>query len=372
MGSVGFFVWLSLHQAAINDARAEEGKPPREKEESSEKVLVWPDLVYSEFLALILLSVFLIVWAVAIEAPLEPPANPNRTPNPSKAPWYFLGLQEMLVYFDPWLAGVVFPIFIVKGLIAIPYIDRNPKGAGYYTLRDRGFIIPFFLFGFVILWVLLIYLGTFLRGPNWNFFGPFEPWDKNAHPVLNNVNLSEIFWVMLLNQRIDVLPEFVREAPGLLALAFYFGVGPALGPFVFKRIWPGKETFPRSALAVLGILIVLTSGCFLVDRSLGQQIDVRKAALDATDAAQNDAYWAEMVAMQKTRAMLQLGMIGLTIGSMMVLTGIACRHFMEELGFLRYSLAVFFCQFMLLLVMKMLLRWLLNLKYLVAIQKWNV
>ena len=98
---------------------------------------MWPDLVYTELISLILCSVVLIVWSIFLKAPLEQPANRSMTPNPSKAPWYFLGLQEMLVYFDPWLAGVVLPGLIIVGLIAIPYIDKNPKGNGYYTFNER-------------------------------------------------------------------------------------------------------------------------------------------------------------------------------------------------------------------------------------------
>ena len=128
--AVGFFLWLSFRQAAINDERMEQGKPLIEAG-ADDKVLVWPDLVYIELIALILCTAGLIVWAVILPAPLEQPADPNIAPNPAKAPWYFLGLQEMLVYFDPWLAGVVFPGLIVVGLIAIPYMDKNPRGNGY-------------------------------------------------------------------------------------------------------------------------------------------------------------------------------------------------------------------------------------------------
>ena len=148
---------------------------------------VWPDLVYTELISLILCTVVLIVWSILLKAPLEQPANRAVTPNPSKAPWYFLGLQEMLVYFDPWLAGVVLPSLIIVGLIAIPYIDKNPKGNGYYTFAERKVEITMFLFGFVILWSSLIVLGTFLRGPNWNFFGPFEYWDTHKLEALTNV-----------------------------------------------------------------------------------------------------------------------------------------------------------------------------------------
>ncbi|PYT08229.1 MAG: hypothetical protein DMF49_05850 [Acidobacteria bacterium] len=117
-----------------------QGLGPAEKDETEQKVLVWPDLVYSEFICLIILSVVLLAWAILLQAPTEEPANLTRSPNPSKAPWYFLGLQEMLVYFDPWLAGVVFPSLIILGLMAIPYIDVNSRGNGYYTFRLSEFI----------------------------------------------------------------------------------------------------------------------------------------------------------------------------------------------------------------------------------------
>ena len=123
----------------------------------------------------------------------------------------------MLVYFDPWLAGVVLPGLIIVGLIAIPYIDRNPKGNGYYTFTERKAEITLFLFGFVILWSSLIVLGTFLRGPNWNFFGPFEFWDLHKLEALVNVNLSEYIWMRRLPDRAAeqlVRPRDIRHHPG--------------------------------------------------------------------------------------------------------------------------------------------------------------
>ena len=106
-----------------------------------EKLHTWPFLVRNEFLMSLLVIIVLTVWSLLLNAPLEQPSNPTRTPNPSKAPWYFLGLQEMLVFFDPWYAGVVLPSFIIVGLMLIPYLDINPKGNGYYTLRERFFEI---------------------------------------------------------------------------------------------------------------------------------------------------------------------------------------------------------------------------------------
>src|SRR5258706_479748 len=160
-----------------------------------DKVHTWPYLVRAEFISGCVLLLVLMVWSITVDAPMEEPANPTKTPNPSKAPWYFLGLQEMLVYFDPWIAGVVLPSMIISGLILVPYCDKNPKGLGYFTLKERPFAIATFLFGFLVLWVMLIIMGTALRGPNWNFFGFFETWDVHKLETLSNINLSEYFWI---------------------------------------------------------------------------------------------------------------------------------------------------------------------------------
>jgi hypothetical protein len=229
-----FFTWYSIREGVKNDQRIAAGEETIEKQEN-DRVWVWPDLVYTELIALVLCSVVLVVWSILLEAPLEQPANPANTPNPSKAPWYFLGLQEMLVYFDPWLAGVVLPSLIIVGLMAIPYIDTNPKGNGYYTFAERKAEIVIFLFGFLVLWSSLIILGTFLRGPNWNFFGPFEYWDIHKLEPLTNVQLSEYIWVYGLGQS---LPNnwLVREFFGIILTLVYIGVLPVLlAKTVLKR-----------------------------------------------------------------------------------------------------------------------------------------
>jgi hypothetical protein len=231
-----FLTWYSMREAVRNDRRIAAGDGPIEKAES-DRVWVWPDLVYTELISLIVCSVVLIVWSILLKAPLEQPANRAVTPNPSKAPWYFLGLQEMLVYFDPWLAGVVLPSLIIVGLMAIPYIDKNPKGNGYYTFNERKTEITLFLFGFVILWCSLIVLGTFLRGPNWNFFGPFEFWDIHKLEALVNVNLSEYIWVRALRTGLPT-NWFVREIFGILLVLFYvFALPGILGKLVFKSYY---------------------------------------------------------------------------------------------------------------------------------------
>jgi hypothetical protein len=197
-------------------------------------------------------TLVLVVWAVVLKAPLEPPASTAKIPNPSKAPWYFLGLQEMLVYFDPWMAGVVLPTMIIVGLIAMPYIDYNQKGNGYYTFSQRQFAISMFLFGFVVLWVVLIVLGTFLRGPNWNFFGPFEPWDPHKNVPLNNINLSDYFWLYLLGQSVEGRNWFIRELPGIILVLAYLILLP---PLLAKTIMRGF--FVRMGFIRFFVLVTL-------------------------------------------------------------------------------------------------------------------
>ena len=224
---VVYFTWLGFWRGHRNDLRRQEGRPLIEEEDKEVKVLVWPHLLYIEFIVGVFVTALLLLWSVGLEAPLEEPASGTRTPNPSKAPWYFLGLQEMLVYFDPWMAGVVAPSLIILGLMAIPYLDKNPKGNGYYTIAERRFAIGTFCYGFLVLWIALVLLGTAFRGPNWNFFGPYDYWDPHMQPVLNNVNLSEILFIKVLGTG---LPEhwLVRESVGIVLVGLYVFVLPVV------------------------------------------------------------------------------------------------------------------------------------------------
>jgi hypothetical protein len=249
---VGWSTWYSIHKGVENDRRIAGGLPPIEgTPENREKVWAWPNLVYTELFAIILGTVVLIVWAILVKSPLEEPANPTWAPNPAKAPWYFLGLQEMLVYFDPWLAGVILPGLIVVGLIAIPYIDTNPKGNGYFTFKERKFAISSFLFGWLVLWVFLIIVGTFLRGPNWTFYGPFEYWDTHKVVAGNNVNLSEFFWIKWFNVG---LPKniFLREFLGIFVTLGYF----IAAPYFLTKYW-GKSYLKSLGYIRYGILMLL-------------------------------------------------------------------------------------------------------------------
>jgi hypothetical protein len=251
-----FFTWYAMREGVLNDRRIAAGQGPIEKAEA-DRVWVWPDLVYTEMISLIVCSVVLIVWSILLKAPLEQPANPANTPNPSKAPWYFLGLQEMLVYFDPWLAGVVLPSLIIVGLICIPYIDRNPKGNGYYTFAERKAEITIFLFGFVILWVSLIVLGTFLRGPNWNFFGPFEFWDIHKLAALTNVNLSEYVWVRGFRTGLPA-NWFIREIFGIVLVLFYVFALPVILAKGLLKVYYAKLGAARYYVTVLLFLMMMS------------------------------------------------------------------------------------------------------------------
>jgi hypothetical protein len=253
---VGYFFWYALRRAVINDARIAQGLPSLEALEP-DKTLTWPDLVYTELICMVILTIVLVVWGIVLQAPLEQPASSTVAPNPSKAPWYFLGLQEMLVYFDPWMAGVVLPSMIIVGLMAIPYIDTNKAGNGYFSYSDRKFAFLTFQYGFVVLWVVLILLGTFLRGPNWNFFGPYEFWDLHKVIPLNNVNLSDIFWIQLLGTAKP--PQILlREAPGILLTLGYFTVVPyLLYRFCFKKYTEQAGIVRYLTLAIL--ILFMTS-----------------------------------------------------------------------------------------------------------------
>ncbi len=135
----------------------------------TDKVNTWPHLMIAEFSALMVITAGLIVLSVILQAPLLELANFNATPNPSKAPWYFLGLQELLSYYDPQIAGVIIPAVTgLVGFMAIPYVDRNPST----NPADRKFAIMLFTL-FLTGSATLTIIGTLFRGPGFNFTYPW-------------------------------------------------------------------------------------------------------------------------------------------------------------------------------------------------------
>jgi menaquinol-cytochrome c reductase cytochrome b/c subunit len=140
----------------------------RVEREQGDRVNVWPHLLIEEFVAMFVLSAGLVIFATFVNAPLRELANPNLTPNPSKAPWYFLGLQELLRYFHPVVAGISIPTFILIGLAAVPFVDRNPSTRP----GDRKIAITMFTLLFMFGATLTI-IGSFFRGPGYNWIWPW-------------------------------------------------------------------------------------------------------------------------------------------------------------------------------------------------------
>jgi len=141
----------------------------RVEREQGDRINVFPHLLIEEFISLLVVLGFLTVFSTFVNAPLRELANPNLTPNPSKAPWYFLGLQELLRYFHPMIAGVIFPTLILVGLAAIPYVDRNPSTKP----GDRKLIITLFTMLFMFGATLTI-VGSFFRGTGYNWAWPWS------------------------------------------------------------------------------------------------------------------------------------------------------------------------------------------------------
>ena len=137
--------------------------------EPVDKVNTWPHLMLPEFVSLMAMTAFLILLSAILQAPLLEEANPNVTPNPAKAPWYFLGLQELLSYWDPQIAGVMIPLVLGVAIwMAFPYIDRNPETHP----SKRKFAIMFYTFFLAGAGVLTI-IGVLFRGPGWNWTYPW-------------------------------------------------------------------------------------------------------------------------------------------------------------------------------------------------------
>ena len=134
-----------------------------------DRVNVWPHLMAAEFVSLLVVTAAVTFFSIAVDAPLRELSNFNQTPNPSKAPWYFLGLQELLRYFHPQVAGVTIPQVIIIILFAFPFIDRNPSTRP----DDRKLAIVLFSF-FMLSFAVLTTIGMFFRGPGFNFVFPWE------------------------------------------------------------------------------------------------------------------------------------------------------------------------------------------------------
>jgi hypothetical protein len=182
----------------------------------------------------------------------------------------------MLVYFDPWIAGVVMPSIIMVGLMAFPYVDSNPLGNGYYTLRQRRFALWMFGAGF-LQWIVLIVIGTFIRGPGWIWFWPGQTWDHNAVVFDKNVDLHDMIAVSSVGKALHL--GFLQHDPfkfifGLIVVTGFYIVGGLFFHWLmtvdFKkitfrplRLFP-KNEFEQKILQRTSLLQYLTFQFFAV------------------------------------------------------------------------------------------------------------
>ena len=203
------------------------GTNPSVEKEPEDTIFSWPNLFYIEFIMALAITALLLFLSLYVQAPLEEEASTDTTPNPMKAPWYFLGLQELLVFFDPWIAGVTLPVLIMIGLMLIPFLDVNPKGKGYYTFSERKFAVTNYSFG-MGLWLVLIVIGVWLRGLDWNWYWFWE----NGHvhkPVVAGLRDLPV----MLSKGLGVSDSAGKAISDLMMLA-YFVIGLVIPAVLFK------------------------------------------------------------------------------------------------------------------------------------------
>ena len=248
---VGYFFWYALRRAVINDARIAQGLPSLEELEP-DKTLTWPDLVYTELICMVILTIVLVVWGIVLQAPLEQPASSTVAPNPSKAPWYFLGLQEMLVYFDPWMAGVVLA----------EHDHRRPDGDSLYRYQQGGqrlFLVqrPQVRLPHVPVRVRRA-LGR-LDPPGYvparaelELLRPYEFWDLHKVIPLNNVQSLGYFLDPASGDG-QARAIILREAPGILLTLGYF----TIVPFLLYRLFFKKYTAQAGVVRYVTLAILI-------------------------------------------------------------------------------------------------------------------
>jgi len=348
--------------------------------QTGEKVDVWPHLVSREFLASLLVMVILFVWSMVMQAPLEAEANLNVTPNPSKAPWYFLGLQELLVYFDPWIAGVVLPTLIVVGLMAIPYIDINPKGVGSWAKmgkkklgpfslpypEERPFAVSVFMLG-TIMWFVLIFIGVYCRGPNWEWYWPGEVWSYRRLTKLTLVNIPNLWGGLLLASYFllgSPIPQQVKmvlaqkggpKAPGLASAALHVGLGMAISVALFVSLlisknpgYPALSRYP-TLFEALGrsTNAPVMSALYGLVQSVGPGVGY-------------------------TAIGLMIVLVGLGLGGLGVAFGTFKDRMYETLGPVKYAIVIGLLLMMMGVLGKIALRLLFGVKYLISLPMFNL
>jgi hypothetical protein len=216
---------------------------------STEKVPVWPDLVYRETIAILIAMLGLGIISMLIDAPLESIADPSFSTNPSKAPWYFLGLQELMVYFSPWVAGVAIPTLVVVALMSLPYLDLKAKNKGIVSFPWGQAIRLTFTAG-LILWIILTLIGMAFRGPNWDWQFPFIAAGFNEK---QGQAVGDLGWVYPISIFIFLILAFLLRRKkiddeinrfGFIRLVFVYFTAAAIFLIIFKVIiYIAKDLF---------------------------------------------------------------------------------------------------------------------------------
>jgi len=339
---------------------------------------VWPHLVSREFLATLLVTAILLVWSLMMNAPLEAEANLNVTPNPSKAPWYFVGLQELLVYFDPWIAGVVLPTVIIIGLVAIPYVDTNPKGVGYWAKmkwkrlgplpiwypEERPFAVSVFMLG-VIMWFVLIFIGTYCRGPNWEWYSPWEVWSHRRIAKMTLKNIPNLWGVLVMGSYFLLgtpFPKPVKDAlaakggpkaPTLASAALHMGLGLLMAVAIFVPLLTAPDAdYP------------LRSRFTTLFEALGQSRNAPMVSMMYGLVHSWGAAGYAAVAGIVLAAGAFLGLLGMAFGTLK-------DRMYEELGPIKYAIVIGLFLMMMGVLGKIVLRLLFGIKYLISIPTFN-
>ncbi len=244
-------LWLEMRRLALS-LRGPDGESSGDK--GTERAAM-PGLSPADAAAAAIVGVALAACALLQPAALGPEADPHSRPDLVKVPWFFVGLQEIESYFDPWVPYLALPLLLVAGLLGLPYLRIGDTGAGRWR--------SLFLFGWLFVWLWPMVVGALLRGPHWNAFTPFQAWDPSRPAALAPRPLSEIFWIGWL-RGFEPASWWLRELPGIFLLGVYF----VLLPLVLRR-WRvtgkaydsyrgemGKPRF-RAALACLLALMVI-------------------------------------------------------------------------------------------------------------------
>ena len=206
-------------------------------------VHTWPNLVRKEVLAAMAVALCLLALGALIDAPLDAPADPNAAPLELKAPWYFVGLQELLVYLEPWIVGGLLPALGLLALLALPFLDHAPANEGF-GIRRRPLAHAAFAAA-LFSWAALTIVGAIFRGPEWTFLWPWQGWDPRIAVPMAPRSLGDALG----------LSGNLATATAVAAVCFWLGMF-ALGGLWLSRRQLSRAASPRRAWLLAFLLAV--------------------------------------------------------------------------------------------------------------------